>query len=419
MDEAGEARMTYKVEHDWGGLIKIVAPDGSLVATLEKHSSGTPGSGIPVDTHAKLQSERAEVMAAALNAPAQRVALEETEGAVDPWVIMDKLRLQHSQEIHNVWMPLVAELREAAAGTSSPEVDASEDGFRPQQSVSKEGLQGLSAEEVRPAPSTGESVVDQAVKYTHDELATFAIEHFQSKCGRVIRVSEYGDPSGYYGGLRLSSTAFVAYELALVLPTDEIDLAVDDFDADGHPTIRGTWSIEMLTGPLKGAQCFAHGPVFHADGSVTSDNLMLPVGAQVGEIRHPLLTHEDLADLAWEDAKRLSESEVYVGACMGYVGDTNDQEHITLDPPALVVMHPYTRSTFSKEIQIRDYEPGNDVLDWDIDFVSDDPRLAGYRTTYCGAPSYYQDGRRDSNDLREAYDPTLEGDVEPTMSTMR
>lgn len=30
---------------------------------------------------------------------------------VDPWVIIEKLRIQHRDEIHNVWMPLVAELR--------------------------------------------------------------------------------------------------------------------------------------------------------------------------------------------------------------------------------------------------------------------------------------------------------------------
>jgi hypothetical protein len=104
--------MTYKIEHDWGGLIRILAPDGSLVATLEKHASGRPGSGTSVHTHAKLQGGRAELMAAALNGPAMDVVAKEAE--VDPWAIIDKLRLQHSQEIHDVWMPLVAELRETA-----------------------------------------------------------------------------------------------------------------------------------------------------------------------------------------------------------------------------------------------------------------------------------------------------------------
>jgi hypothetical protein len=104
--------MTYKIERDWGGLIRIVAPDGSLVATLEKHASGRPGSGTSVNTHAKLQAGRAELMAAALNGPALEVPAE--DGAGDPWAIIDKLRAQHSGEIHDLWMPLVAELRETA-----------------------------------------------------------------------------------------------------------------------------------------------------------------------------------------------------------------------------------------------------------------------------------------------------------------
>lgn len=31
---------------------------------------------------------------------------------VDPWVIIDKLRMQHSDEIKDVWMPLVAQWRD-------------------------------------------------------------------------------------------------------------------------------------------------------------------------------------------------------------------------------------------------------------------------------------------------------------------
>lgn len=38
---------------------------------------------------------------------------EPAAGEVDPWVIIEKLRLMHRDEIHSVWMPLAAELREA------------------------------------------------------------------------------------------------------------------------------------------------------------------------------------------------------------------------------------------------------------------------------------------------------------------
>lgn len=56
--------MTWTVEHDWRGLILIKDLAGRPIATLEKHASGTPGSGIPSDTHAKLQAGRAQMMAA-------------------------------------------------------------------------------------------------------------------------------------------------------------------------------------------------------------------------------------------------------------------------------------------------------------------------------------------------------------------
>ncbi|RWB08812.1 MAG: hypothetical protein EOQ39_18640 [Mesorhizobium sp.] len=59
--------MTYRLEHDWTGHILIKAGSGETVATLTKHAAGTPGSGIPADTHIKLQTHRAQVMVDALN----------------------------------------------------------------------------------------------------------------------------------------------------------------------------------------------------------------------------------------------------------------------------------------------------------------------------------------------------------------
>lgn len=104
--------MTYKLEHDWNGLIRIFAPDGSTVAVLEKHASGRPGSGIPADSHAKEQGARAQAMVDALNGMNIEAKAEiEEKPSVDPWVIMDKLRIQHSREIHDIWRPLVAEMR--------------------------------------------------------------------------------------------------------------------------------------------------------------------------------------------------------------------------------------------------------------------------------------------------------------------
>lgn len=51
--------MPWTIEHDWVGLIHIKDETGRVVATLEKHALIRPGSGVPVDTHAKAQHERA------------------------------------------------------------------------------------------------------------------------------------------------------------------------------------------------------------------------------------------------------------------------------------------------------------------------------------------------------------------------
>ena len=48
---------------------------------------------------------------------------------VDPWSIMDKLRIQHRREIHEVWMPLVEELRKAAYSAKA-EVQAERDFYK-------------------------------------------------------------------------------------------------------------------------------------------------------------------------------------------------------------------------------------------------------------------------------------------------
>lgn len=260
--------------------------------------------------------------------------------------------------------------------------------------------------------------VDPEIVYTHKELSTFAIRHFEDKLGHVIRVSEYGDPSGYYRGTRLDEAGGL-YDLAIVEPTRESDIAVYDFDADGAATIRGTWSLTMLTGPLSGRSCFAHGPTFHSDGCVTSDDMMLPADAWLEDVTHPVLSHDDLVDAQWSEVRALSGQEVYVTSITGYVGDTVDQAYVQLDPPALVTIDPITFDRFSENYQIRDFDEGNDVIDLDLDVSSDDPRLENYRSIYCGMASFFQNGQRKPSEIYEGYQPGLDGDREPTAFVMR
>lgn len=259
----------------------------------------------------------------------------------------------------------------------------------------------------------------EAPRYSHDELAEFAKAHFERKVDTVIRVAEYGDTSGYYRGTRHCDASEQLYELAMVTATSEKDLLIGDFDAEGGLTIRGTWSLTMLSGPLEGHSCFAHGPTYYEDGTAASDDMMIVTHSTVDQIRHPNLSIDDLFDLQWAEVSELSGQQVYVKAVTGYVGETDHQETILLDPPALVTIDPINRARFKNDSQIRDFDHDNDVVDLDVDISSDDPRLEEYRALYCGAPSYYQSGRRDANDIVEAYDPTLDVDREPTAVSIR
>lgn len=56
---------------------------------------------------------------ALLDAPALPDARAGAVEPVDPWAIIEKLRIQHRDEIHNVWMPLAEELRKAAYPTAT------------------------------------------------------------------------------------------------------------------------------------------------------------------------------------------------------------------------------------------------------------------------------------------------------------
>lgn len=70
----------WSFDHNWQGSILILGPSGRHIGTLEKHASGTPGSGIPVDTHGKEQTANARLIAAA---PLMLMALERLTNCPD------------------------------------------------------------------------------------------------------------------------------------------------------------------------------------------------------------------------------------------------------------------------------------------------------------------------------------------------
>ncbi|TLX16644.1 hypothetical protein FFR93_04695 [Rhizobium sp. MHM7A] len=257
--------------------------------------------------------------------------------------------------------------------------------------------------------------------YTLEALIERATKNYQSKLGQIIRVTEYANVSGYFQGTRDASNG-QRYDLALVIETPEKELAIGDLDENSMPYVRGTWSLKFLTGPLAEQTGFVHSPLLHSDGSFCGD--MMLTGKTIEDMGYESLSHQDLVTLAWRDAQAISQKQVYIKSCCGYFGDTDQQHYIQLDPPALVTGDPISIDQFRidsdrAKYQIRDFDKGNDVIDWDFDFTSDDPRLEPYRSLWAGPASYYQSGKMDANEIVVGYDPEQDLDKEPTISTMR
>lgn len=57
----------YHLEHDWIGLVRLVAPCGAILRTRAKIAAGRPGSGVPGDTIAKETTRRLQALADRLN----------------------------------------------------------------------------------------------------------------------------------------------------------------------------------------------------------------------------------------------------------------------------------------------------------------------------------------------------------------
>jgi hypothetical protein len=257
--------------------------------------------------------------------------------------------------------------------------------------------------------------------YTLDELIERATKTYQEKLGQVIRVTEYANQSGYFQGSRDAEDG-QRYDLAIVIETEERELAIEEIDEDKLPYVRATWNLKFLTGPLAEQIGFTHSLGMYADGAFTGDIMF--TGKTIEDMGYSLLSHKDLVALAWRDAKALSENEVYIKACSGYFGDTDVQHYIQLEPPALVKGDPISIERFridsvNPDYEIRDFDIDNDVIDWNLDFTSDDPRLAPYRSMWTAPTSYYQSGRLNNNEIVVGYDPTNDLDKEPTIFAVR
>lgn len=65
----------FRLEHDWHGLVSVVAPNGLVLGTRAKIAVCRPGSGIPVDALSRPVVERLQGLCDRLNG-----ALKEIRG---------------------------------------------------------------------------------------------------------------------------------------------------------------------------------------------------------------------------------------------------------------------------------------------------------------------------------------------------
>lgn len=69
----------WTADHTWNGVILIKDASGAVIATLEKHAAGVPGSGVPATSHAERQTANAGLIVAA---PTMLDALKTTAGNI-------------------------------------------------------------------------------------------------------------------------------------------------------------------------------------------------------------------------------------------------------------------------------------------------------------------------------------------------
>jgi hypothetical protein len=338
-------------------------------------------------------------------------------GIVD-WAVVKNLPMMHFAGFNT--SKFAASMREKNMEYAGEFPIASTDPVDAKASVASTEKLGVSEEPVVEAAPQSPSEPEPKA-HSLDALIDKAVKLYQEKLGQIVRVKEYGNPSGYFSGTRETATGEL-YDLAVLIDTPEKELAIEEIGDDNLPYVRGTWSLKFLTGPLAEQKGFAHSHLLYADGCFGGDIMF--TGNNIEDMQCADLSHQDLVALAWRDAQTLSEKQFYIKSCCGYFEDTNEQHYIQLDPPALVTGDPISIEQFRIDsdrarYQIRDFDKGNDVIDWDCDFTSDDPRLKPYRSMWAGPPSYYQNGNVNTNEVVLDYDPEHDLDKEPTIFTMR
>lgn len=222
-------------------------------------------------------------------------------------------------------------------------------------------------------------------------LSDQAEQAYRSVVGRIVKASEFQTMDGtYHQGTRSSDATAELYELVLVDETEDAEIGiVANDDGDGFMIARSHWTAVVMSGPLRGERVFLTGPCFYEAGPPDGCDV-LGVGTQ-GSFVPERLEREDVRELALLDTLELAGTEVEVSEAVVYVGDTDDQDNLSFDPPLRAVVDPAGEDFDSRLTW--DHDGGVDIAEAYLDLTSDDDRLTGYRSPWCYGAAYDTTGR--------------------------
>lgn len=222
-------------------------------------------------------------------------------------------------------------------------------------------------------------------------LCDQAEQAYQSAVGRIVKVSEFQATDGtYHQGTRSNGATAECYELVLVDETDDAEIGiVANDDGEGFMIVRSNWMAVVMSGRLRGERVSLTGPCFYEAGPPDGCDV-LGVGTRAGFVPESL-EPEDIRELALLDALDLAGTEVEVSEAVAYVGDTDDQENLSFDPPLRAVVEP-SGGDFDSRIAW-DHNGGVDIVEAYVDLSSEDDRLSGYRSAWCYGAAYDTTGR--------------------------
>lgn len=226
---------------------------------------------------------------------------------------------------------------------------------------------------------------------TTEEIERLAQEFYVQSKGKLIKVRDHVPLDGDNFGYRRTSAVFRNYDIAIVDEKGEEHVGLT---IPGGKVAESTWPVVMLTGSNRGRKASIAAPDFHADGTVTENDIVLVT--LPGFILRERMGDSELVELVRLDMVDYSERPIDVTAATVYLAGTDDQDNVFFDPPLPGVVDPFDPPfrNFSSMYRIDDWSQreGISVIDVYLDFESTDERADAFRSMWTHGVSYTSHG---------------------------